>query len=80
MALLGGSFLLEQAPDALGGHGDVDVGDAEVGEGVDHGVETMASGAPTVADSPTPLAPKGWWGEGVTVLSVSQSRWGAGSP
>jgi hypothetical protein len=24
-------------------------------------------GEPTVADSPTPLAPIGWWGEGVTV-------------
>src|SRR6185295_154153 len=32
---------------------------------------TMAGGAPTVADSPTPFAPKGWWGQGVTVLSVS---------
>ena len=33
---------------------------------------TIAGGAPTVADSPTPLAPIGWCGEGVTVLSVSQ--------
>src|SRR5579859_6435990 len=32
---------------------------------------TMAGGAPTVADSPTPLAPKGWWGLGVTVRPVS---------
>src|SRR5205823_1230921 len=32
----------------------------------------MAGGAPTVADSPTPLAPNGWCGEGVTVLPVSQ--------
>src|SRR5262249_58663249 len=32
---------------------------------------TMAAGAPTVADSPTPFAPNGWCGEGVTVLSVS---------
>src|SRR5215470_14790945 len=31
----------------------------------------IAGGAPTVADSPTPLAPSGWCGEGVTVLSVS---------
>src|SRR5207249_10908425 len=31
----------------------------------------MAAGAPTVADSPTPLAPSGWCGEGVHVLSVS---------
>src|SRR5262249_28867875 len=28
---------------------------------------TTAGGEPTVADSPTPLAPIGWWGEGVTV-------------
>ena len=28
---------------------------------------TMAGGEPTVADSPTPLAPMGWWGDGVTV-------------
>ena len=33
----------------------------------------MAGGAPTVADSPTPFAPSGWWGEGVMVLSVSQA-------
>src|SRR6185295_5057232 len=33
---------------------------------------TIAGGAPTVADSPTPLAPKGWCGDGVTVLPVSQ--------
>src|SRR6266704_7096145 len=32
----------------------------------------IAGGAPTVADSPTPLAPRGWWGDGVTVLAVSQ--------
>src|SRR6185295_15313056 len=32
----------------------------------------IAGGAPTVADSPTPLAPNGWCGDGVTVLSVSQ--------
>src|SRR5262249_17194163 len=32
----------------------------------------MAGGAPTVADSPTPLAPKGWCGDGVTVWPVSQ--------
>src|SRR5207244_8935273 len=31
----------------------------------------IAAGAPTVADSPTPLAPRGWCGEGVHVLSVS---------
>jgi len=30
----------------------------------------IAAGAPTVADSPTPLAPSGWWGEGVTVWPV----------
>src|SRR4029077_19903618 len=33
---------------------------------------TIAGGAPTVADSPTPLAPNGWCGLGVTVRSVSQ--------
>ena len=33
----------------------------------------MAGGAPTVADSPTPLAPIGWCGEGVTVFSSSQA-------
>jgi len=27
----------------------------------------LAGGAPTVADSPTPLAPNGWCGDGVTV-------------
>src|SRR5262245_39917629 len=32
----------------------------------------MAAGAPTVADSPTPLAPSGWCGDGVPVLPVSQ--------
>ena len=32
----------------------------------------IAGGAPTVADSPTPYAPNGWCGDGVTVLSVSQ--------
>ena len=32
---------------------------------------TIAGGAPTVADSPTPLAPSGWCGDGVIVLSVS---------
>src|SRR5262245_60707403 len=32
----------------------------------------IAGGAPTVADSPTPLAPIGWCGDGVTVLPVSQ--------
>src|SRR5205823_7986505 len=32
----------------------------------------IAGGAPTVADSPTPLAPNGWCGLGVTVRSVSQ--------
>ena len=30
-------------------------------------------GEPTVADSPTPLAPIGWCGDGVTVKPVSQS-------
>ena len=29
----------------------------------------IAGGAPTVADSPTPLAPSGWCGDGVTVLA-----------
>ena len=33
----------------------------------------MADGAPTVAHSPTPFAPIGWWGYGVIVLSVSQA-------
>jgi hypothetical protein len=32
---------------------------------------TNAAGDPTVADSPTPLAPIGWWGEGVTVSPSS---------
>src|SRR5690242_13037449 len=31
----------------------------------------MAAGAPTVADSPTPFAPSGWCGDGVTVWPVS---------
>ncbi len=34
---------------------------------------TTAGGEPTVADSPTPLAPIGWCGDGVTVVPVSQS-------
>ncbi len=34
---------------------------------------TTAGGDPTVADSPTPFAPIGWWGDGVTVNPVSQS-------
>ena len=29
-----------------------------------------AAGEPTVADSPTPLQPNGWWGDGVTVMCV----------
>ncbi len=33
----------------------------------------MAGVAPTVADSPTPLAPKGWCGDGVTVFPVSHA-------
>src|SRR5712691_2445734 len=32
---------------------------------------TNAAGDPTVADSPTPLAPSGWCGEGVTVWPIS---------
>src|SRR2546422_8863825 len=32
---------------------------------------TIGAGAPTVADSPTPFAPIGWWGEGVVVFAVS---------
>ena len=32
---------------------------------------TYAAGEPTVADSPTPLAPNGWCGDGVTVSSIS---------
>jgi hypothetical protein len=34
---------------------------------------TIAGGEPTVADSPTPFAPMGWWGDGVTVCPVCQS-------
>src|SRR6266536_2919861 len=34
---------------------------------------TKAAGDPTVADSPTPFAPRGWWGDGVTV-SPSSNR------
>jgi hypothetical protein len=34
---------------------------------------TIAGGEPTVADSPMPLAPIGWCGDGVTVMPVSQS-------
>src|SRR5512136_1839900 len=33
---------------------------------------TTAGGDPTVADSPTPLAPMGWCGDGVTVAPSSQ--------
>ena len=33
----------------------------------------IAGGAPTVADSPTPFAPSGWCGDGVTVCAVSQA-------
>src|SRR5439155_6671105 len=32
---------------------------------------TKAAGEPTVADSPMPLAPMGWCGDGVTVSYVS---------
>src|SRR5215831_17514588 len=32
---------------------------------------TTAGGDPTVADSPTPFAPIGWWGHGVTVSPSS---------
>ena len=32
---------------------------------------TYAAGEPTVADSPTPLAPIGWCGDGVTVSPSS---------
>ena len=32
---------------------------------------TKAAGEPTVADSPTPFAPIGWCGDGVTVSRVS---------
>src|SRR5262249_7572420 len=35
---------------------------------------TIAAGAPTVADSPTPLAPSGGCGEGGQGFSVSQFR------
>src|SRR5206468_7923503 len=34
---------------------------------------TYAAGEPTVADSPTPFAPSGWWGDGVTVSPSSNS-------
>ena len=34
---------------------------------------TIAGGEPTVADSPIPFAPSGWWGDGVTVWPVSHS-------
>ena len=34
---------------------------------------TTAAGEPTVADSPTPFAPIGWCGDGVTVSPSSQS-------
>src|SRR5207247_8889969 len=34
---------------------------------------TYAAGEPTVADSPTPFAPSGWWGDGVTVSASSNS-------
>ena len=33
---------------------------------------TTAGGDPTVADSPTPFAPSGWCGDGVTVSPSSQ--------
>ena len=33
---------------------------------------TTAGGEPTVADSPTPLAPMGWCGDGVTVSPSSE--------
>src|SRR5437667_12281336 len=33
---------------------------------------TTAAGEPTVADSPTPLAPQGWCGDGATVAPSSQ--------
>ncbi len=33
---------------------------------------TTAGGDPTVADSPTPLAPSGWCGDGVTVIPSSK--------
>src|SRR5262249_30568768 len=34
---------------------------------------TIAGGEPTFGDSPTPLAPSGWWGQGVTVSPSSKS-------
>src|SRR5581483_11591649 len=34
---------------------------------------TRAGGEPTLADSPTPLAPRGWCGDGVHVSPSSQS-------
>src|SRR5207342_2289945 len=34
---------------------------------------TIAGGEPTVGDSPTPLAPIGWCGDGVTVSPSSQA-------
>ncbi len=37
------------------------------GSRASHTALTIAGGEPTVADSPIPLAPKGWWGDGVTV-------------
>ena len=49
----------------------VDVADAQVGETRLITALTNAAGEPTVADSPTPLAPIGWWGDGVTVAASS---------
>ena len=40
---------------------------------VDATAFTIAGGAPTVADSPTPFAPMGWCGDGVTVSPVSHA-------
>jgi hypothetical protein len=34
---------------------------------------TIAGGEPTFGDSPTPLAPSGWCGHGVTVSPSSKS-------
>ena len=34
---------------------------------------TIAGGEPTFGDSPTPFAPSGWWGQGVTVSPSSKS-------
>ena len=34
---------------------------------------TIAGGEPTLGDSPTPLAPSGWCGHGVTVSPNSKS-------